>query len=109
VDDAALAGVIVRNTIVLICDGFACTVCGGGNGGFSLAARDYFDTAMVNCYGRHLLRALSYFVPFDPIGAKRRRQTGVYRANSRVSLAKHYAPRSIERISAPLPSKGGGS
>ena len=41
--------VIVNDTIPLVYQLFAASVCGCGNGGFTLAPADYFYTAMINC------------------------------------------------------------
>lgn len=46
---AALAGVVVDNTVIFIFDDFARSICRRCDNGFAFATADDFNTAMVNC------------------------------------------------------------
>lgn len=48
-NNAALAGVVVGNSVIFVGDGFARPVCRRRNCGFSFAPADDFNAAMVDC------------------------------------------------------------
>ena len=50
-DYAALAGVVMGNSVIFVCDGFACPVCRRRYCGFPFAPADDFNAQMVDCYG----------------------------------------------------------
>ena len=53
-DNAAFAGVVMGHSVPFVCQLFAASVGGCGNGGLALAPADYADITMVNSYGYHL-------------------------------------------------------
>ena len=53
-DNAAFAGVVVGYSVPLVCQLFAASVGGCGNGGFALSSAHNADVPMVNGYGYHL-------------------------------------------------------
>ena len=53
-DDAAFAGVVMGHSVPLICELFAASVGGCGNGRLAFSPADNADVAMVNSYGYHL-------------------------------------------------------
>lgn len=55
--NSAFSCVIVGDTVILICQFFAATISGCGNGGFAFASADDFDTAMIDCDNKTSFRA----------------------------------------------------
>ena len=53
-DYAAFSCEVMGFPVPLVCDFFAASVGGCGNGGFAFAPADYADITMVNGYGYHL-------------------------------------------------------
>ena len=53
-DNTAFAGVVVGHSVPLICQLFAASVGGCGNGCFALAPADNADITMIDGYGYHL-------------------------------------------------------
>ncbi len=47
-NDAALAGVVVCQSVPLVCDFLAASVCGGCYGRLAFSSADDFDTAMID-------------------------------------------------------------
>ena len=50
-DNAAFAGVVMGHSVPFVCQLFAASVGGCGNGRLALAPADYLNAAIVNCYG----------------------------------------------------------
>jgi len=58
--NAALVGVVMRDSVVLVFNSFSGAVCGGGNRRLAFAPADYFNTAMEYCYRNAPLILLTF-------------------------------------------------
>ena len=57
-NNAALFGVVMGDSVIMVCNFFSAPISGSGNGGFAFAARDYFDAAMIYRHSVALLSSL---------------------------------------------------
>ena len=48
-DYAALAGVVMGDSVIFVCDGLPCPISGGGNCGFAFPSADDFNATMIDC------------------------------------------------------------
>jgi len=45
-NNAYFSCIIVRDSVIIVLDSFACAICSGSNGGFTFATADYFNAVM---------------------------------------------------------------